>query len=284
MTGRGTPVRNARTLLFVPGSRPKRFAKALASGADGVILDLEDAVPDADKAEARRQVEAWVEREGVVVRVNDCSSPHLEEDLAMLAGKQATVMLAKTESATEVRRVLDALTPGSQMLPLVETAAGVLASPSICAEPGVVRAALGGVDLASQLKITDPASPTLTWSYAMVVVASAAAGIGVPLASPTLQIDATARVLEDCRRARAMGLGGKLCIHPAQVAAAHEAFAPTGEEVAWARHVLAAEASGAATQLDGQMLDRPVFDRARWILASTSPTAAATTPQKEPHR
>ena len=271
----------ARTMLFVPGLRPDRFEKALASGADGVILDLEDAVPAVDKDEARRHVAPWIGREGVVVRVNDANSDAFDADLELIAGRRAAVMLAKTENVDQVNSVLRTLAPGSVVLPLIETAAGVLDSRSICAADGVVRAAIGLVDLATQLGISDPASPTLTWASATVITASAAAGIAPPLASPSLQIGDPERVLADCRIARTLGFTGRLCIHPSQVAATHEAFGFTDADVHWARTVLDAEAGGGATQLDGQMLDKPVFDRARWILAGAPPDIPHQESQKE---
>jgi citrate lyase subunit beta/citryl-CoA lyase len=276
-------LRQARSLLFVPGNRPDRFEKAWASGADGVVLDLEDAVPPEDRAGARTQVQGWLDRAGVVVRINEASTADFVEDLALLAGSRAVVMLAKTERPEQVAATRTALGPGGGVIPLIETAAGVLASAAICGEPGVIRAALGGVDLAAQLGIADPRSPTLSWAYSTVVLASAAAGVGAPLASPTLQVDDRARVLEDSRHARDLGFGGKLCIHPSQIEPAHEAFAFTESELRWARRVLEVEASGAATQLDGQMLDRPVFDRARRILAGAPSHATSPRSQKESH-
>ena len=275
-------LRRARSLLFVPGHRPDRFEKALASGADGVILDLEDAVPEAQRGEARGHVAPWIGHDGVVVRINDVNSPDFDADLELIEGECTAVMLAKTESAADVARVLAALAPGSVVLPLIETAAGVLASTSICAADGVVRVAVGGVDLATQLGITDPASPTLTWASAQVVTASAAARIALPLASPSLEIGNPARVLADCRDACALGFSGRLCIHPNQIDPVHEAFGFTVADVAWAQRVLHAEADGAATQLDGQMLDKPMFDRARWILASVRSPTTDQVPQKEP--
>jgi citrate lyase subunit beta/citryl-CoA lyase len=276
-------LRRARTLLFVPGLRPDRFEKALASGADGVILDLEDAVPAPDKDEARHHVAPWIGHDGVVVRINDANSAAFEADLEMLAGRRAAVMLAKAESPAQVERVRRVLAPGSAILPLIESAAGVLDSRDILAADGVVRGALGGVDLATQLGITDPASPTLAWASAAVVTAAAAAGIAAPLATPSLHIGAPEQVLADCRVERSLGFGGKLCIHPAQIESAHAAFAYGDEDLAWARAVLDAEAGGGATQLDGQMLDKPLFDRARRILADARSTQAHPESQKESH-
>jgi citrate lyase subunit beta/citryl-CoA lyase len=276
--------RNARTLLFVPGNRPDRFEKALAAGADGVILDLEDAVPPVDKDAARKHVSSWLDHDGIVVRINDSSTSDFVDDLNMLADSGATVMLAKSENSYQVADVIKAIGIGGQVIPLIETAAGVLASESICAEEGVLRAALGGVDLAAQLGITDAHSPTLSLAYSQVVIASAAAGIGAPLASPTLQIDDGVRILEDTRGARTLGLGGKLCIHPAQIDPIHKVFAFTEDDISWAQRVLQAEATGGATQLDGQMLDRPVFERARWILATLTPDATPSNHQKETGR
>jgi citrate lyase subunit beta/citryl-CoA lyase len=263
-----------RTYLFVPGDRPERFAKALASGADAVVLDLEDAVSAASKAQARTDVAAWL-RTGVplariVVRINDESTPHFDADLVLLAACAAAhVMLAKAERVATVERLLVAC-PGLAVLPLVETARGMLAAQALAAAPGVQRLVFGTIDYALDLDLgADPLA--LDAGHAHLALVSRAAGITSPVAGVTTAIDDEPLLRADMARARAHGFGAKLCIHPRQVALVHAALAPTAEELAWAQRVLqAAGAAGAdsgAVLLEGRMIDRPIIERARRIAA-----------------
>lgn len=261
-----------RSYLFVPGDRPERFAKALASGADAVVLDLEDAVAPSAKGAARAAVAAALAGDGsrIVVRINGIGTPWCEDDLAMLAaGRAATVMLPKAEQPSDIDRVRAAC-PGIGVLALVETARGVLAADALAAAPGVQRLVFGTIDFALDLDLDtstdaaglDAAASRLAW-------ASRAADIAAPVAGVTTAIDDEALLRADVVRARAHGFTAKLCIHPRQIAPLHAALAPSAEQRAWAERVLAAAASagGAAVQLDGRMVDKPVIERARRLLA-----------------
>lgn len=263
-----------RTYLFVPGDRPERFAKALASGADAVVLDLEDAVLPAAKAAAREAVAAAfaasADAARLVVRINDETSAWFDADLALLAAAgAATVMLPKAERPETVAR-LRATAPHLTVLALVETARGLLAAEALASAPGVQRLALGTVDLALELDLSGPlaASVGLDAAAARLAWASRAAGIASPVAGVTVALDDEATLLADLDRARAHGFGAKLCIHPRQVAPIHAALAPSAAELDWAHRVLAAaEGAAGAVQLDGRMIDRPVVERARRLLA-----------------
>jgi citrate lyase subunit beta / citryl-CoA lyase len=271
MTGPTDP----RTYLFVPGNRPDRFGKALASGADAVVLDLEDAVAADDKDAAREAVRAWAadatpaDRARVVVRTNDLGSPHAAADLAAVAEAGITaVMLPKTESADDVATVRSAA-PDAVVLALVESARGLAAAEEIAAAPGVVRLVFGTLDYALDLDLEiDDASDGLSYAAGRLAVASRCAGIAAPVGGVTPQLGDEARLLADLAWSRRHGLGAKLCIHPAQVAAIHAALAPTTQAVERARRVLEADAgSPGAAQLDGRMIDRPVVLAARRTLA-----------------
>jgi citrate lyase subunit beta/citryl-CoA lyase len=262
-----------RSYLFVPGDRPERFAKALASGADAVVLDLEDAVAAAAKEAARTAVAAFLaattERERLVVRINDESTRWFEGDLALLSELRApAVMLTKAERVETVDRVRAAC-PGIAVLPLVESARGVLAAEALALVPGVQRLVFGTLDYALDMGLEGELAATLglDGAAARLALASRAAGVGAPVAGVTVAIDDEAALVADLARARALGFGAKLCIHPKQVAIVHAALAPTADELAWARRVLAAAdaAAGAAVQLDGRMVDKPVIERARRI-------------------
>jgi citrate lyase subunit beta / citryl-CoA lyase len=260
-----------RSYLFVPGDRPERFAKALASGADAVVVDLEDAVAPAAKGAARAAVAAWlaagVPAGRVVVRINDESTSWFEADLALLAAQGVpAMMLPKAERPETVARVRTAC-PAIEVLALVETARGVLAAETLAAAPGVQRLVFGTIDFALDL---DLSGDLVGFDHAAgrLALASRAAGIGAPVAGVTTAVDDEALLLAELARARAHGFGAKLCIHPKQVAPLHAALAPSAADLAWAGRVLQAAdaAGGGAVQVDGRMVDKPVIERARRLV------------------
>jgi citrate lyase subunit beta/citryl-CoA lyase len=265
-----------RTYLFVPGDRPERFAKALASGADAVVVDLEDAVAPAAKDAARATVAQWLggeaERGRVVVRINDEGAAGYEADVAMLAATgAAAVMLPKAERAETVAR-LRAACPAIAVLPLVESARGMLAAQALAESPGVQRLVFGTVDYALDLDLgIEPLA--LDHGHAQLALVSRAAGIAAPVAGVSTALDDEAALLADLARARSHGFGAKLCIHPKQVAPIHRALAPTEAELAWAQRVLQAAGAAAqgAVQLDGRMIDKPVIERARRLIERAAP-------------
>lgn len=270
-----------RSYLFVPGDRPERFDKALASAADAVILDLEDAVSATNKAGARVAVAAWLmalapeARARCVVRVNDEATAHFEADLALLqACGAAQVMLPKAERVQTVARLRTACT-GIAVLALIETARGVLRAEALAEAPGVVRLVFGTIDFALDMNLSgDPIG--FDHAASRLALASRAAGLPGPVAGVTPDIQDTEPLLADLQRARAHGFTAKLCIHPAQVLPIHRALQPSSAELDWARRVVAAmhggvqEAAlgaGGAVQVDGRMVDKPVLLRAQALLA-----------------
>jgi citrate lyase subunit beta/citryl-CoA lyase len=265
-----------RSYLFVPGNRAERFDKALASGADAVVLDLEDAVAPPDKAAARDAVACYLaaaddaRRRRLVVRINDQSMPWFDDDLAMLATARAgMVMLPKAEAVATVAR-LRAACPGCAVLALIESARGVLNAEAMARAEGVVRLVFGTLDFALDLGLSDdPAvGPVgLDAAASRLAWASRAAELPPPVAGVTPDVDNPAALLADFARARAHGFGAKLCIHPKQVAVVHAALMPGAEELDWARRVLAAaHGSSGARQVDGRMIDKPVLQRALRLL------------------
>ena len=254
-----------RSYLFVPGNRPERFDKALASAADTVIVDLEDAVPPDQKDAARRTVSAWLAAaRPVVVRINAADTPWHRDDLAVCRQPGVSaVMVAKAERAD----ALAALDLGVPLLPLIESAAGIDQLRAIAAVPGVQRVAFGAIDF--QLDLHMRASfDELVFFRSQIVLASRLAGLAAPIDSPSVAIDDLAEVEREAQAARRLGFGAKLCIHPKQADAVNRSFSPTDAELAWARRVLAlAESSGgAAVALDGRMIDKPVILRAQATL------------------
>ncbi|MBK1788455.1 HpcH/HpaI aldolase/citrate lyase family protein [Prauserella cavernicola] len=262
-------VASARTLLFVPGHRPDRFAKAAAAGADGVVLDLEDAVAAEDKDTAREHVRTWLaEGNQAVVRVNAADTEHHDADLAALGGLATVVMLPKAEHARDVTAAAAVLGSGTGVVPLIETADGVLRAREICAAPAAVRPAFGSIDLAAQLGVDPDSHTALATARSTLVLAAAGAGCAPPLDGVTAAIGDEARLVADTEHAVALGFTGKLCVHPRQVAAVHAALEPSADELRWARGVLAvATTDGAVGVFESTMVDRPVVLRAERLLS-----------------
>ncbi|MEO8545193.1 MAG: CoA ester lyase [Burkholderiaceae bacterium] len=255
-----------RTFLFVPGNRPERFAKALASAADAIVLDLEDAVAADAKAFARNAIADWTvtasdkDRERIVVRINDAQHPGFADDLRLLRDSGLnTAMLPKAESPDQIAAAR-AITPDTQVLALIESARGIAQVESVAAAQGVTRLVFGTLDFALDLDLDiSDGSEALIYAAGRLAIASRVAGLPSPVAGVTPQIDDEQRLLLDLAWARRHGCGAKLCIHPKQVAPIHLALAPDAQALDWARRVLAAEAaSPGAAKLDGRMIDRPV--------------------------
>ncbi len=265
----------ARSFLFVPGNRPERFAKALSSGADAVIVDLEDAVPLDAKDEARAALAAaWTgfnkaQRARLLVRVNPAGTPWHEADLAVLGHLPGlgALMLPKAENPQQLDHAFRA--SGVPVLPLIESAEGVGQMDAVARAPGVLRLGLGHIDLQADLHIIcGPDEVELAPIRLAMVVASRRAGLPAPVDGVTTATTDAQVLAQDAQRSRRFGFGAKLCIHPAQVTGVHQALAPTEAECAWAERVLAAQAHarGGAFSVDGKMVDPPVLLLARQIL------------------
>jgi citrate lyase subunit beta/citryl-CoA lyase len=263
-----------RSFLFVPGNRPERFDKACAAGAGAVIIDLEDAVPSAEKVTARAAVLDWLTassvtdgRPPVLLRVNAATSEWFARD-AELAGHHALAgaVLPKAEHGSEV----EALTNfGSRAVyPLIESAQGFASTSLLARSAGVVRLMFGTIDFIVDLGIRGEGEE-LDFFRSHLVLESRLAGIQPPIDGVTTAIDDAPLLKSESLRARRFGFGGKLCIHPRQVPLVNECYASTPEEIAWARRVLegAAAANGAALAVDGKMVDRPVILKAQEIMA-----------------
>ena len=264
-----------RSALFVPGSRPDRFAKALAAGADAVIVDFEDAVEEPLKRQARDNLAAFLNdntQASVWVRVNAPTHAEHEDDLAFCeryAGV-AGVLLPKVESAAHVAAVWQT---GKPVLPIIESAKGLLALKQIAHAEGVERLSFGGLDLALDLNLnsgTHAAQTFLDQARMSVQLHSRGADLLPPLDGVHPAIGDPQGLHRAIRHAYDMGYGGALCIHPAQVPVIHAALAPSIDDLNWARKVInaSAAAKGAgAFQLEGQMVDAPVLLRAQRLLA-----------------
>ena len=258
----------ASTFLFVPGDKPDRFVKAFSSGADLVIIDLEDAVAPDSKSDALSNALNALEGKGMpegfhaLIRVN--GDP---EELRILSATRRErldgIVIPKTESAQQITEVLALVGESTAVIALIETARGVSNALEIAGHSAVTRLAFGGIDFAADVESN--AKEVHDFARAQLVIASRAHGKPAPIESPSTSFRDLALVQKNAARARSLGFGATLCIHPAQIAPAKAGFVPSQEELDWAQQVVALE--GGATQIDGMMVDKPLVDRARAILA-----------------
>ncbi|WP_408647730.1 HpcH/HpaI aldolase/citrate lyase family protein [Xanthobacter dioxanivorans] len=251
--------------LFVPGDRSDRFAKAAAAGADAIILDLEDAVAAPAKNAARAALATGFTALPVLVRINGAGTPWHGADVAAVAAlRPAAIMLPKTESLSVLDTVASALPPDVPVVALLETALGLANARALSAHPAVARLAFGSIDLSADLGCAH-SREALLHARCEVVLAARLAGLAAPIDGVTTAIDNAVAIVDDARHACALGFGGKLAIHPFQIAPIREGFTPGAVEIAWARRVLAS--GNSAVAVDGAMVDEPVRIRARAIIS-----------------
>lgn len=269
----------ACSFLFVPATHPERLPKALASGADMVIADWEDAVAPADKEHARSALlEAaalldGAQRSRLLVRINAEGTPWFAADLQALAQLTALglagAVVPKAESAQTLQTVAQAAGSRAALLALVESVAGLAAIDMLATAPQVARLAFGHLDFQVDAGMAcGPDEMELLPMRMAVVLAARRAGMAAPIDGVTVDTKNPERMSLDAARARRMGFGGKLCIHPAQVAVLHAAFDPDEAAVAQAQRVQQAllDAGGGVCVLDGRMVDAPVLAQARQTL------------------
>jgi citrate lyase subunit beta / citryl-CoA lyase len=268
-----------RSYLFAPGHNAKLLDRVFGAGADAVMLDLEDAVPPAAKADARRMVAGVLESRPAWVRINALGGELAAADLDAVAPLAEGLRLPKVESAEDVQWVRDRCAPDvPPLICAIESARGLLAAQEIASVPGVRHLSIGGVDLRRDLNVGDGDVPMLHARSHLVIV-SRAAGLAPPIDSVYPQLDDEAGLRAQTELARSLGFFGKSAIHPRQLPVLHDVFSPSEEEIAWAHEVLAAFAAaggGAARLSGGEFVDRPVADRAQRVLGlATSPPRPA---------
>jgi citrate lyase subunit beta/citryl-CoA lyase len=258
--------------LFVPAHRPDRFEKAANSGADAIVVDLEDAVPPNSKDQARENLRFT---RGltipVYVRCNGEGTPWRDADLGVMAELGIKRVCApKVESAQSIDIMASQLGHDIEVLAQIETARGVERAGDIAAHRLVGQLAFGPADFFLDLGAA-PSDVLTQHVLCRLAIASRAAGKAPPLDGPSFAIDNREALELACRQALAAGAGGKLCIHPSQIAVVLEQVMPSPAEVAWAERVVAADLDGAAQVVDGRMIDAPVVERARAILRRRRP-------------
>ncbi len=271
------PLALAQAFLFVPANRPDRFAKSLATRADAVIVDLEDAVPLSEKAAARdairRDLTPWLEQcpQRLVLRINACGTPFWDDDLRLVEELGIRhLMVPKTESAEQLTSIAHALSFTPVLIPMIESAKGVDQLKAIAAHPNTLRLSLGNIDLQLSLGLQcGPDELELLPVRHQILLASRLAEIAAPIDGVTVQFEAQAQLSADILRAKRLGFRAKLCIHPKQVDGVIEGFQPSAQEVEYAQAVVAADkaANGGVVQLNGKMVDRPVVMLAQSVLA-----------------
>ncbi|MFJ9370005.1 HpcH/HpaI aldolase/citrate lyase family protein [Nocardia sp. NPDC101769] len=267
------------TWLYAPGDRPDRMAKALATGAETVVFDLQDAVADAHKHDARRAVVEFMgdldpddrERPRVHVRINDIRTDLGQADLDAVAALPALggIRLPRVESADDVRLavgIADRYRTDVGFHCLIETAAGVENSFRIATAPQVAAISLGEGDLRVELRLIDETA--FDWVRSRIVVAAAAAQLPPPGMAVYGNVKDHAGLKVSCERGRRLGMHGRSAIHPAQLPVIAEVFAPTPAEIEHARRIVSAaqDRSGGFALPDGTFIDQPVVTAARRTL------------------
>ncbi|WP_330176313.1 CoA ester lyase [Streptomyces sp. NBC_01498] len=255
------------TWLYAPGDRPDTVRKALASGADAVIVDLEDAVSPGRRAYARAATAELLSSLGpgpvpVHVRVAD------EDDVLALAGLPglAGLRLPKVTGPADIHRAA-ALAPGTPLYALLESALGVENAHAVAtAHPSVCGIALGEADLRTDLGVGDGAG--LDWPRGRVVVAARAAGLPAPVQSVFPDVRDLDGLAVSCAYGRSLGFFGRSAIHPRQLPVIERAYLPTAREVETAMEIMAAAASGAGALAlpDGRFVDAAIVAAARRTL------------------
>lgn len=260
-----------RSLLFVPGSRPERFEKALNAGADMICIDLEDAVLPKDKVAARQEVVSFIQQHAdICVRINPTSTDTGMQDLAALsANKPAAVMLAKCDSAEDVELAQQLLgCQQTNIIPLIETINGLENAADIAAASDAVKAMmLGGADMAAELGCDFSYEPLL-FVRSQMVMAAAKAGVSL-IDVPFVDIKDQAGLEQETRKVKALGFSAKAAIHPNQIQSIHQAFMPTQAQIDYAQAVMDAVDSPDAgvVVVKGRMVDRPIILASQRVLA-----------------
>lgn len=264
---------SAASLLFVPGSRPDRFAKAKVGGADLTVIDLEDAVATEDKVSARDAALAQIAESeaGWAIRINPVPTAAGVRDLAILADTDVlpdTLLVPMVESAAELDVIAGVLgTQCPALVPLVETPKGLRRGLEIASHGAVTAMMFGGGDFSSELGVELAWEPLLTARQQVILACAEARKPAIDV--PYIKLDDEAGLAQECARAQSIGFAAKAAIHPRQLPAIKSAFAPSEAEVTEAREALAAYEAGGerAIRFNGRMLEAPFIKKYRAVIA-----------------
>jgi len=259
----------SRSFLFVPGDRSDRFAKATSAGADEVIVDLEDGVAPDRKVVAREAVRGWEASSAVIVRVNSWETEWWKNDLDMVRERGIRRVMVPKSEPESLGAISDYVGNGVQLIALIETVSGLLQLRRACSITNVTRLAFGNLDFGVDSGIADE---SLDYVRLQLALESRFANLPPPIDGVSQVLSDASRLEAQARLAKSLGFGGKLCIHPAQIAPVNKAFTPTSDELAWANRVIEAvrNSGPGAIALDGKMIDRPVVERAKAILQAAN--------------
>lgn len=283
-----------RSLLFVPGNRANMLEKAVGLKPDAVVPDMEDSVPMAEKANAREMISSFLPKlagtgHQIIPRVNGLNTGLMEDDLAAVVGPHiAGVSVGKVGSANDVRQIADmvgreeiaaGISFGSTALVLwVETASAIVNAYSICkASKRVIAIAFGGEDLTNDMAIPRTESEQEIVHHRSVVAVTARAAGVLALETPYFNYRDDEGLRRNSTASRNLGFRGRFAIHPAQIEGINASYLPSEDEIDHARRVVdafaeAEERGSAATSLDGMVIDVPVVERARKVLATAQST------------
>lgn len=263
------PIRSA---LFVPAMRPDRIKKAMASGADAIIADLEDSIAPEDKGRAREFLLEFIKKNKnarICVRINPIESPEHEKDLALCRHEAVShIVLPKSLPDKGFENISEL---GKPIWPIIESAAAIVKLPELVVIKNVDRLLLGNLDLMTDLNLMSdlaPAERVLEHARFKLILHSRVGDIAAPIDGVYPALNDEKGLRTSAFNARAMGYGGKICIHPKQVAIVNKAFSPTQAELKWAKSVLwsAENADSSVFVLDGKMIDAPVLNMAHRIM------------------
>jgi citrate lyase subunit beta/citryl-CoA lyase len=267
-----------RSVLFVPGNDARKLGKAGSTGADLVVIDLEDAVAEAEKTDARELAAEAAQRlcaqARVAVRVNGIDTGRLQDDIASVTAAPglSAIVVPKVEAADTLSAAADQLADAVGLIALVETPLGIARCEDILgsAPNRTITAMFGVADFSAALGVDLSDEGTeLLYARGRLIVAARAAGMPGPIDGPFLRLDDETGLLADTRRSRALGFQGRVALHPRQVDPINRAYSElSDEQLAAAERIVAAfeeaEASGVASiRVDGKFVDYPVFELAR---------------------
>jgi citrate lyase beta subunit len=289
----------ARSALFVPAGDDRKWARALRSAADIVILDLEDAIAPAEKDRARASIAPALQHARrhaheaatspvVLVRVNGLRTRWADADLAAAAGAGADGIVVPK---SDVAALVGLPAGGAPVVAIIETAAGLRSVHEVAEHPRVLALLLGGADLAAELGLEyRPDGQEILFARSQLVLASAAAGLRPPIDVVHLDVRAgeslhgSESLRAEALLARSLGMGAKACIHPAQVPTVNDVFSPSEREIESAHETATAYATAVAdgsgvTMVNGKMIDAPLALRAERILSRASALMAHRQPR-----
>jgi citrate lyase subunit beta / citryl-CoA lyase len=261
-----------RSFLFVPGDRPEKFAKAQQSGAHRIVLDLEDSVAANAKDTARKSVFEWIRGGGTaLVRINGLGTPWHEGDLNLTAQSASLGAMLPKANRSSLASVRAGLRPQQSLVALIETVEGLFElRMALASVPNIARLAFGNVDFGADSGILGTGNE-LDSVRIQLALESRHAGLPPPIDGVSVALADPKMLAKDIERARNQGFGGKLCIHPMQVAAVNEGFRPSDQEIEWAKRIVAIfeDRSQGVAAVDGQMVDKATLERARAVLGAS---------------